>query len=153
MTFYERYARICAERGIDPCSQQAADMLDTTRATISIWGTKKTTPKGETVARIADVLHVSADYLLGRTDDPTDYADPDLTAEQAGPVLDAFGGDVKQAVAFHAAVDADARKERDEMPQILQLYYELDTTDQVKASAYIEGLLAADKYAERKKQA
>lgn len=73
MTFYDRYAKVCLDRGIEPCSQKAADMFGTTRATISIWNTKGTTPKGDAVATIANVLGVSADYLLGRTDDPVDW--------------------------------------------------------------------------------
>lgn len=151
MTFYERYAAICMQQGIDPCSQKAAELIGTTRGTISVWNTKGTTPKGEFIATIADVLGVSADYLLGRTDDPTDYASPELIAEMAGPVLDEFDGDVKKAVAFHKAVDQDAADEN--KPYILIQYEKLDDIDKIKASAYIEGLLAADKYVEKRQLA
>lgn len=78
MAFYERYALICAEKGIDPCSEKTAQMLGVTRATISQWGRKNTAPKGETVAVIADKLNVSADYLLGRTDCSDDVKDDSL---------------------------------------------------------------------------
>ena len=74
MTFFDRYAGLMEEKGLDPGSQTAADMMGVTRSAISIWKRKGTTPKGDTVAKMADVLHVSADYLLGRTNDPTDYA-------------------------------------------------------------------------------
>lgn len=73
MTFYERYATVCLSRGIEPCSQKAAELFHTTRATLSTWNTKGTTPMGDTVLLIANTLGVSADYLLGRTDDQTDY--------------------------------------------------------------------------------
>lgn len=33
---------------------------------------KTSTPKSDTLARIADYLHTSVDYLLGRTDNPDD---------------------------------------------------------------------------------
>lgn len=151
MTFYERYSAICMEKGIDPCSQKAAEMIGTTRGTISVWNTKGTTPKGEFVAVIADMLGVSADYLLGRTDDPTDYSSPELIADMAGPVLDEFDGDVKKAVAFHKSVDQDVAEES--KPHILIQYEKLDEIDKVKASAYIEGLLAGDKYAEKRQLA
>lgn len=149
MSFYERYAKVCTEQGIDPCSQKMADLIGTTRSTISVWNIKGTTPKGEFVAAIADVLGVSTDYLLGRTDDPVDYSNPELIADMAGPVLDEFDGDVKKAVAFHKAVDDDAMNER--RPFILIQYEKLDEIDKVKASAYIEGLLAADKYEEKRR--
>ena len=38
-------------------------------------------PKGETVAIMADALHVSADYLLCRTNDPTDYCRQNPTSD------------------------------------------------------------------------
>ena len=68
MTFFDRYAGLMEEKGLDPGSQSSADMMGVTRSAISIWKRKGTTPKGDTVAKMADVLRVSADYLLGRTD-------------------------------------------------------------------------------------
>lgn len=146
MRFYDQYARICDERGIEPCSQKAADMFNVTRATISQWNSRDKAPKGETVKVIADVLGVSSDYLLGRTDDPTDYTNPDLIAEVAGPVLDEFNGDVEKAVKFQAAVAADVKVERAKRPYILTLYEKLDSNDRMRVEAYIEGMLTADKY-------
>ena len=74
MSFYDRYAAIAEKRGLEPCSQKAASLFGSTKATISKWNTKDITPLGNTVAAVADALEVSTDYLLGRTDDPTDYA-------------------------------------------------------------------------------
>lgn len=145
MTFFERYAKLCEDRGIDPCSQKAAEAIGVTRATISSWNKKNTTPNGETVAVIAKALNVSSDYLLGRTDDPTDYSDDDLIASIAGPVLDHFNGDVKKAVAFQRAVAEDAARER-KQPEFIKLYSRLDDVDKAKAEAFMNGLLAADKY-------
>ena len=72
MQFYDRYSKLCVDRGIEPCSQAAADMFGISKSTISSWKTKNTFPKGDTVAAIADALGVSADYLLGRTDSVSD---------------------------------------------------------------------------------
>lgn len=35
----------------------------------AIYTWKKSTPKADTLAKVANVLHVSTDYLLGRTDE------------------------------------------------------------------------------------
>ncbi|MBO4732099.1 MAG: helix-turn-helix transcriptional regulator [Spirochaetaceae bacterium] len=148
MTFYERYERICSEHSLDPCSQKAADLIGTTRSTISVWRTKKTMPKAEFITAIANAYGVSADYLLGRTDDPTDYSNQELIASMSGPVLDELNGDVKKAVEFHKAVDEDVKKEG--KPHILVQYEKLDEIDQVKADAFIQGLLSADKYAQKR---
>lgn len=115
MNFYERYRTICSEKGLDPCSQKTADMFGVTRATISSWKSKNTIPKGETVAIMADALHVSADYLLCRTSDPTDYSSQKLE------------------------VYTDAVP--NEIPRILDLYSQLDALDRVRVEAYIEGML------------
>lgn len=150
MNFFDRYSQVCKEKNIDPCSQAAADMFGISRSTISSWNTKNTFPKGETVAAIADALGVSADYLLCRTDDPTDYANGDLIASVAGPVLDEFNGDVEKAVNFQRAVAEDAAREYASRgrtsPAIVRLYEQLDEIDRGKAEAFIQGLLAADKY-------
>ena len=70
MSFYERYALCCQNKGIAPVSQVAADAMGCTKATISAFAKNGTTPKGDTVARAAQMLDVSADYLLGLIDDP-----------------------------------------------------------------------------------
>ncbi len=70
--FYDRYKSACLANGIDPCSQTTAEKFGITRSAIGSWSSKGIIPKGETVARIANVLHVSADYLLARTDIPVD---------------------------------------------------------------------------------
>lgn len=72
MTFYERYEALCRVRGIEPCSQSTAEKLGTTRSNISYWK-KGTKPNVEIVRSAATMLQTSADYLLGRTDDDTDY--------------------------------------------------------------------------------
>ena len=69
MTFYDRYVALCGEHGIDPCSQSTADALGVSKATISLWGKNANVPKGDTLSKICDLLGVSADYLLLRTDE------------------------------------------------------------------------------------
>ena len=152
MTFYSRYEQLCNKNGYDPCSQTIADLIGTTKATISTWKKRNSTPKGDTLYAIANVFGVSSDYLIGRTDDPTDYSNPDLVAQEAGAAMDALDGDVKATMDFHKAVDNDAMQEITESSNVLSRYQQLDLIDKAKAEAYIDGLLAADKY-RRKLQA
>ena len=141
MTFYDRYESVCNAKGIDPCSQKAADMIGTTRANISTWKAKGTTPKGETIALIADAYSVSTDFLLGRTTDPTDYSKVEVLANVSGPIMDMFNGDVKKALAFQRALDAEAGFTGNSRPRILDLYERLDDADQIRVEAYVEGML------------
>lgn len=131
MTFFERYEKLCTDKGYKPASQQAAEALGTTRGTISAWKTSGSPPKNEFLISIANVYHVSVDYLLGRTDDPTDYADPTRTVDQ------------KNAAALQKVSAADQVKAT---PTVLALYNQLDAVDQGKAEAFMQGLLAQDKY-------
>lgn len=73
MDFYQRYESLCRLRGIEPCSQRAADALGTSRFLISGWkrGVK---PNPGFIRAAADMLHTTTDYLLGRTDDPDDFS-------------------------------------------------------------------------------
>lgn len=119
MTFFDRYAGIMEEKGLDPGSQTAADMMGVTRSAISSWKRKQSTPKGDTVAKIADVLGVSSDYLLGRTEDRTDYAK--------------HGSDTIIPV-------------RKGKSKIVRLYTLLDASDRMKAEGVIQGMLMHEKY-------
>lgn len=60
----------------------------------SIYGWSQKTPKADNLAKVADVLHVSVDYLLERTDDPSTKSDDkpkyvDLTDDD---IIMAFNG-------------------------------------------------------------
>ena len=66
-----------------------AHLLGVARSTYTAYETGSKVPPLETVNKIADILNVSADYLLGRTDDPSPpginrafYNLDDLTDEQ-----------------------------------------------------------------------
>lgn len=70
MSFYDRYAECCQRKNIAPVSQSAADKLGCTKANISALSKNATMPRGEVIAGAARMLDVSADYLLGLTDNP-----------------------------------------------------------------------------------
>lgn len=147
MAFWERYEKLCLDAGYKPGSEQAAQVLGTNRGTISAWKKSGNPPTPDYLAAIADAYGVSTDYLLGRTDDPIDYTNPELIAELAGAQLDALDGDVKKAVALQRATADDVRREA--TPMGVQLYGQLDEIDKGKAEGYMQGLLSQDKYAAR----
>ena len=132
--FFDRYAAICKNLGISPSSQSTAERLETTRATITKWNTLNITPKGEMVRRIADAFGVSTDYLLGRTDDPTDYV--------------RMGGQAYTALKQSNTVPFPKIKtdEKTQQSKIQVLYDQLDDSDKIKAEGVIQGMLMQDKY-------
>lgn len=151
--FIDRYEQLCERDGLKPYSQTVGDLIGVNKGTMSAWKTKGTVPNAKTVLALANLFHVSADYLLGRTDDPIDYTDPDLTADLSGPVLDLFNGDVRRALLAKQAVDDDVAREYQGGESILQKYSRLDPRDQGRVEGYMDKLLEADKYVLRKKQA
>lgn len=131
MDFFDRYTALCKEKGLQPSSQKTADMIGVTRATISTWGKSRNTPKGETLVAIADGLGVTVDYLLGRTDDPTDRTGAPSVVQLTAPT---------------PAAPTDPAPPAPPTPRILTLFNQLDTMDQVRVEAYVEGMLASEKY-------
>lgn len=117
MTFYDRYDELCRKRGIDPCSQKAAEALGTSRALISNWK-KGTKPNLQFVRAAADMLNTTTDYLLGRTDDPTNFTDRPEPEPQSTAVP----------------------------PEVAALIRRLDSADIEKVVCFMQGLLAGEKY-------
>ncbi len=101
MRFFDRYAQLCHEFGIDPCGQKAETLIGINKTTANKWNINGTTPKGDTVRLIADYFHVSTDYLLGRTEDRTDYS------VQAGELTQ----EMKQFVDLFSRMNTETRME------------------------------------------
>ena len=55
--------------------------LGVAESTVSLYEADKREPDLATLNRLADIFHVSADYLLGRTEDRRDGPDADLPPE------------------------------------------------------------------------
>ena len=107
MRFFDRYSEQCILKGIAPASQSAADAMG--------------------VTKMADMLDVSTDYLLGRTDDPTDHTKEETQAAEDRRALMAATG----SAAY-----------------LLDLFDRLDALDRIRVQAYVEGILTNDaKYA------
>lgn len=66
--FYERLTSLCAERGVKVTHVVAELRMGS--GNLSNWKSGRM-PRGESLSKLADYFHVSTDYLLGRTDDPS----------------------------------------------------------------------------------
>lgn len=61
--FYDIFRSLCEKKGVS-CHKAALD-IGLSNATPTIWKKRNITPKGDTLAKIADYFDVSIDYLLG----------------------------------------------------------------------------------------
>ena len=68
MTFLERTLYLIEKNGITK-NKLLLD-LQLGKNSFVNWESRGTIPTGDTISKIADYFQVSADYLLGRTDDP-----------------------------------------------------------------------------------
>ncbi|MCI1985283.1 MAG: helix-turn-helix domain-containing protein [Lactobacillus sp.] len=73
MTLFERIKKISSERGF--ALTEVARRAGIGEKSVYAWKPSKAypdgiTPRRETLEKVANVLHVSVDYLLGNTDDP-----------------------------------------------------------------------------------
>lgn len=66
--FAERLRKLREERGLS--QQQLAERVNMARVTITMYEAGEREPDFETLAKLAQVLGASTDYLLGRTDNP-----------------------------------------------------------------------------------
>lgn len=67
MPFWERLYNMCITKGCKP--NTIAKSIGLSTATATKWK-NGAIPNGEALAKIADYLGCSVDYLLGRTDNP-----------------------------------------------------------------------------------
>lgn len=87
MILYERVSELAKKQGISVF--ELADKLNLSRNSVYSW--KKSSPKAETLEKVADYFHTTTDYLLGRTDDPNIPSTPeedfdDLDFDENGEV-------------------------------------------------------------------
>lgn len=76
-----------------------AELLNMGEKQIWRYENEKTKPSGEDVAKIAQTLGISSDYLLGLSDDPTSSQNRSNLSEQERSVLSAMRrGNVLEAI-------------------------------------------------------
>ncbi|MBQ7671330.1 MAG: helix-turn-helix domain-containing protein [Clostridia bacterium] len=94
MDFSTRLKKLRNQEGIT--QEQLAKAIGVERSSVGKYETG-TMPSLEILSQIASYFNVSVDYLLCRTDDPTNYDDDDLIAEIPESILDHFNGNVRKA--------------------------------------------------------
>ncbi len=92
-TFSKRLRELRKENEIS--QDKLAEILNTTKATISRYENDLREPKAEFVQQLADYFHVSVDYLLGKTDIRTP-ADEISDAVSDDPELAEFWNELKE---------------------------------------------------------
>lgn len=148
MGFYERYSAACSKKGISPHTKKIPELFGFDSSLPSKWKKEGITPEAEKVKVIADVLEVSTDYLLERTDDPRDFSKyPELLSDLYGPQYECFNGDIEKTMKFKEARDKDALSEK---PYILDLFNQLTYEDKIDVTGYIKGILS--KYPSQEKR-
>lgn len=103
-TFFERFSKLAKERGETPNS--VAREIGASSGSVTAWK-RGTEPRNATLAKIADYLGTTTDYLTGRTDDPINYDDGDFLANIPDSYLKAFDGDARKAYSAMKEVDKD----------------------------------------------
>lgn len=86
---------------------ELAQDLEISRSAVSMYERGEREPDFETLEKIADFFNVDMNYLIGWSDDPTNYDDPDLIAAIPLSYMELFDGDVKKAFQYMKAVDAE----------------------------------------------
>ena len=81
VNFYERYIKLCAEKGVTP--SRVALEIGISKVAVSNWKSSRNNPTASNLLKIADYFGVSVDYLRGETEDkkiPTPNITSDYTA-------------------------------------------------------------------------
>ena len=100
----------------DMTQEDLAKILGITRDSISLWEIGKRIPGTHYLKILCDTFEISADYLLGRTDELGGVAIP-------SPTVPALAGDEKR---------------------LLDMFERMSHPMKIRALAYCEGLLSAD---------
>lgn len=121
MSEYENFERIIKEKGIT--AYRVAKETGITTATLTSWKQGKYTPKMDKLQKIADYLGVT----LG-----------ELTAEWEAATPAEIAAFEKDAATPYPVTNQER--------ELLRRFVLLDQSDRGKLSAYLDGLLAAEKY-------
>lgn len=98
MTLLSRTKEIAKKRGMS--MESLANKVGISKSGIYQWD--KHEPKPSTIQKVADVLHVSTDYLLGRTDD--------MNPAQSNNELSSFDEEIMMAFDGKPIPDEDKEK-------------------------------------------
>lgn len=93
MSFYNKYIRLCTEKGISPSA--AAIEIGIRKSNVTYWKSNRSNPSDATLQKIANYFGVTVEYLKGNTE-KQETQDEEIT-QMVSP---AIGGssEFKQAV-------------------------------------------------------
>lgn len=94
MTFYDRFAQLCAEEGLMPQSKEAQKIAGISSPAISNWNVKnnqgvEVKPSADVLCRLSEHFHVTTDYLLGLSE-LRNPAPPMTITEEERLLLEAY---------------------------------------------------------------
>lgn len=87
-----------------------AQALDVSRSTVSMWEIGASDTPRPMLESLAAALQTSPAYLMGWTDDPTDYENDDL-ADVSPEIIRMANGDAREARRIQRAMDDSSREE------------------------------------------
>ena len=97
--FWSQFYNLCIQKGTKP--NPVAKALSISSGVVTKWKNEGALPNGDNLAKIADYLDCSVDYLLGRADTPASFYGDGFTAHDKA-LVDAYK---KQQPALRQAVD------------------------------------------------
>lgn len=78
--------------------EEFSELLGTTRLQIWRWENEKSIPDAEEIVRLARILNVTADYLLGISNDLPGLIESDLTIKERSVVAAMRRGNISEAI-------------------------------------------------------
>ncbi|GGD06109.1 helix-turn-helix domain-containing protein [Enterococcus wangshanyuanii] len=87
MNLFDRVSQLSKKQGLSLV--ELAEKLDLSRHAFYSW--KTSSPKAETLQKVAEYFEVSTDYLLGRTDNPNVTTNDSSMAKQVMMRMDTDG--------------------------------------------------------------
>jgi transcriptional regulator with XRE-family HTH domain len=105
--FYDKFKHLCQSKGVS-CNKAAAD-IGLSNATPTMWKKRGLTPKGDTLARIAEYFGVSIEYLLAgeeTLDKKAEKATVDVIDDDLREYLDELRSRPEQRLLFSVTKNA-----------------------------------------------
>lgn len=103
---------LLAEKGLT--QKELTDHLGIEKSVFSAWKSGKSQSYTKYITQIAEFLDTTPSYLLGWTDDPTDYEKTNENLEVPLDVLRHFDGDAEKIYNYGQAVKKDVENEQKE---------------------------------------
>ena len=122
---YDRFKELCEKHG--KSMKEVCDVIGIKSSAVSNWKKRGSLPNGDTCLKISKYFGVTMEYLMTGKDWEREAATP---AE-----IESFE---KDAATPHPVTDQER--------ELLRRFVLLDQSDKGKLSAYLDGLLAAEKY-------